>query len=95
MDIDTYTRLQMDRGYVWAEVSHWRSSRYCHDPMMHGQSLMNVQQAALSVLIRNFSFELIDGPNTKLEKHVAILPRPKLAGETTALLPMRVRQVHD
>jgi len=50
-------------------------------------------QSVLSVLIRNFSFELVNGPETKLDKHTSILPRPKVAGERGAALPMRVRQV--
>jgi len=50
-------------------------------------------KASLSVLVRNFSFELLEGPDTKLGKHVAILPRPKLEGASGAFLPMRIRQV--
>jgi cytochrome P450 len=50
-------------------------------------------KAALSVLIRSFTFELPDGPDTKLDLHLGILPRPKLAGESSAVMPMRVKQV--
>ena len=50
-------------------------------------------QSVLSVLIRNFSFELVNGPTTELDKHISILPRPKMAGEPGAALPMRVRQI--
>jgi hypothetical protein len=52
-------------------------------------------QAVLSVLIRNFSFELVNGPETELDRHVSILPRPKVTGEQGAALPMRVRQVAE
>ncbi|KAF8166821.1 cytochrome P450 [Pholiota molesta] len=50
-------------------------------------------KAVLSVLIRNYSFELPDGPNTKIEKHPSILPRPKVAGEVGARAPMRIRRL--
>ena len=50
-------------------------------------------QAVLSVLIRKYSFEMINGPETELDRHVSILTRPKVAGEHGAALPMRVRQV--
>jgi len=50
-------------------------------------------KAALSVLIRNFTFELPDGVETKLDFHLGILTRPKVAGEAGAAVPMRVRQV--
>ncbi|KAJ2921086.1 hypothetical protein H1R20_g16010, partial [Candolleomyces eurysporus] len=38
-------------------------------------------KATLSVLIRNFAFELPDGVDTKIARHRGILPRPKLEGE--------------
>ncbi|KAF7331038.1 Cytochrome P450 [Mycena venus] len=50
-------------------------------------------KAALSVLIRNYIFELPDGPETKIETHIAIVPRPKVAGENGAKVPLRVRRV--
>ncbi|KAF8075757.1 cytochrome P450 [Lyophyllum atratum] len=50
-------------------------------------------KAALSVLIRNYRFELLDGPDTKIERHRSILPRPKVAGQDGAKVPMRVRRV--
>ncbi|KAG6852670.1 hypothetical protein C0991_010038 [Blastosporella zonata] len=50
-------------------------------------------KAALSVLIRNYTFELLDGPETKIERHRGILPRPKVAGEDGPRVPMRVRRV--
>jgi len=53
-------------------------------------------KAIVSVLVRNFSFELPDGPHTKVEMHrTTIIPRPKLAGEVRPILRMRVRQVRD
>ncbi|GLB33170.1 putative cytochrome p450 [Lyophyllum shimeji] len=50
-------------------------------------------KAALSVLIRNYTFELLDGPETKIENHRSILPRPKVAGQDGAKVPLRVRRV--
>ncbi|KIL62637.1 hypothetical protein M378DRAFT_108174 [Amanita muscaria Koide BX008] len=51
-------------------------------------------KAVLSVLIRNFTFELLNGPETKIGVHrSSIMPRPKLAGEIGTHLPMRVRPV--
>lgn len=50
-------------------------------------------KAALSVLIRNYTFELLDGPDTRIENHHSILPRPKVAGQDGAKVPLRVRRV--
>ncbi|PFH47813.1 hypothetical protein AMATHDRAFT_50010 [Amanita thiersii Skay4041] len=50
-------------------------------------------KAVLSVLIRNFSYEMLEGTNTEIELHTSILPRPKLKGEMSASFPMRVRRV--
>ncbi|KIL67277.1 hypothetical protein M378DRAFT_159681, partial [Amanita muscaria Koide BX008] len=50
-------------------------------------------KAVLSVLIRNFTFELPSGPDTAIGIYKGVLPRPKLADETGCVLRMRVRQV--
>jgi len=50
-------------------------------------------KAILSVLIRSFTFELPDGPSTKIDKHPSILPRPKVAGQVGPKVPMKVRHV--
>ncbi|KAJ7213254.1 cytochrome P450 [Mycena rebaudengoi] len=50
-------------------------------------------KAALSVLIRNFTFEFPDGPETKIETHRAVIPRPKVAGMAGAQVSLRVRRV--
>ncbi|KAF8812724.1 cytochrome P450 [Phlegmacium glaucopus] len=50
-------------------------------------------KAILSVLIKNFIFQLPHGPDTKIEKHPSILPRPKVAGQVGPKVPMRVRRV--
>ncbi|KAG6825758.1 hypothetical protein H0H92_002523 [Tricholoma furcatifolium] len=49
--------------------------------------------ASLCVLIRNYTFELPGGSDTKIEKHNSILPRPKVAGQDGAKVPMLVRCV--
>ena len=48
-------------------------------------------QAVLTVLLKNFVFELRDGADTKVEFGRGLLPRPKLAGEVGCKLPLRVR----
>ena len=49
----------------------------------------------MSVLIRNYVFELRDGPDTKVDLVTAIVPRPKVVGEKGYAVPMRVRRVED
>lgn len=48
-------------------------------------------QAVLSVLVKNFVFELRDGPETKLEMARGFLPRPRVAGEVGCKVPLRVK----
>jgi len=50
-------------------------------------------KAVLSVLIRSYTFELPDGPTTKIDKHPSILPRPKVSGEVGAKVPMKIKRV--
>lgn len=47
----------------------------------------------LGVLIKNYTFELPNGPETKIEYVRGVLPRPRVAGEEGACVPMRVRRV--
>lgn len=47
----------------------------------------------LSVLIRNYTFEFPDGPETKIDTYFSVLPRPKVAGLEGAKVPLRVRSV--
>ncbi|TFK35081.1 cytochrome P450 [Crucibulum laeve] len=49
-------------------------------------------KAVIMVLIRSYSFELPNGPNTKIERHSSLLPRPKIAGQDGAKVPLRVRR---
>jgi cytochrome P450 len=48
-------------------------------------------KAVLSVLVKNFVFELRDGVNSEIEIGRGLLPRPKIAGEVGCKLPLRVR----
>ncbi|KAJ7914059.1 cytochrome P450 [Mycena leptocephala] len=50
-------------------------------------------KAVLSVLVRNFTFEFPDGPETQIVRHRGIIPRPKVAGQAGAHVPMKVRRV--
>ena len=52
-------------------------------------------QVVLSVLVRHFSFELPDGPSTKLGTHRSLTVRPKVAGEEDAKVPLIVRRVEQ
>ncbi|KAF8436030.1 cytochrome P450 [Boletus edulis BED1] len=48
-------------------------------------------KAVLSVLVKNFVFELRDGRETKIEMGRGFLPRPRVAGEVGCKTPLRVR----
>ncbi|KAF9530906.1 cytochrome P450 [Crepidotus variabilis] len=50
-------------------------------------------KAVLSVMIRRYSFELPDGPDTKITKHPSILPRPKLSTVSGPKLYLKVKAV--
>jgi cytochrome P450 len=49
-------------------------------------------KAVLSVLVKNFVFEMRDGPNTQVEIARGILPRPRVVGEDGIGVPLRVRR---
>ncbi|KAJ7039405.1 cytochrome P450 [Mycena alexandri] len=49
-------------------------------------------KAVLSVLIKNFTFEFPDGPETEIGIHRALIPRPKVVGQPGGNVPMRVRR---
>ncbi|TFK64015.1 hypothetical protein BDN72DRAFT_826037 [Pluteus cervinus] len=50
-------------------------------------------KSVLSVLIRNYRFELPEGPKTVIKRHRSILPRPKVAGQKGASVPLRIQRV--
>ena len=91
--IDICLRFQMGRGYAWEGDSPSLSSRYTFLLLLIPGFDVKSPQAVLSVLIRQFSFELVNGPETELDRHISLMARPKVAGEQGAALPMRVRQV--
>ncbi|KAG1839466.1 cytochrome P450 [Suillus tomentosus] len=47
-------------------------------------------KTVLSVLVKNFVFEMRDGPNTPVEVVTGILPRPRVVGEGGIGVPLRV-----
>ena len=57
-----------------------------------GTDLWGGGKAALSVLIRNYVFELPGGPGTEIVRHKLILARAKVQGENRARLPLSVRR---
>ncbi|KAI0751771.1 cytochrome P450 [Daedaleopsis nitida] len=50
-------------------------------------------KAVMCVLIKNYTFELRDGPETKIDHCRSVLPRPRVAGELGANVPMHIRRV--
>ncbi|KAG2039490.1 cytochrome P450 [Suillus americanus] len=55
-------------------------------------TLFTAIQTVLSVLVKNFVFEMRDGPDTPVEVARGILPRPRVVGEDGIGVPLRVRQ---
>ncbi|KAG2057652.1 cytochrome P450 [Suillus hirtellus] len=49
-------------------------------------------KAVLSVLVKNFVYEMRDGPDTQVEIARGILPRPRVVGEDSIGVPLRVRR---
>jgi hypothetical protein len=52
-----------------------------------------ILQAVMSVLLRNFSFELPHGPDTKIEILNSAGVRPKVAGEEGPKVPLIIKKV--
>ncbi|KAE9395500.1 cytochrome P450 [Gymnopus androsaceus JB14] len=50
-------------------------------------------KVVLSVLIRNYTFEFPDGPETKIRLKRGVLPRPKVVGCEGTQVPMMVRKI--
>ncbi|KAG1785647.1 cytochrome P450 [Suillus plorans] len=48
-------------------------------------------KTVLSVLVKNFVFEMRDGPDTPVEVARGILPRPRVVGEDGTGVPLRIR----
>ncbi|KAF7291836.1 Cytochrome P450 [Mycena chlorophos] len=80
-------RMCLGKAFALAE---FKAGRILVDPL---SGVLNMLQAVLSVLVRNYIFEFPD-PDVKIETHIAIVPRAKVAGEIGARVPMRVRRVN-
>ncbi|KAG1864029.1 cytochrome P450 [Suillus tomentosus] len=49
-------------------------------------------KTVLSVLVKNFVFEMQDGPDTPIEVARGVLPRPRVVGEDGTGVPLRIRR---
>ncbi|KAG2125473.1 cytochrome P450 [Suillus clintonianus] len=49
-------------------------------------------KTVLLVLVKNFVFEMRDGPDTRIEVVRGILPRPRVVGEDSTGVPLKVRR---
>ncbi|KAG1814956.1 cytochrome P450 [Suillus variegatus] len=49
-------------------------------------------KTVLSVLVKNFVFEMRDGPDTPVEVARGLLPRPRVVGEDGTGVPLRIRR---
>ncbi|KAJ7650922.1 cytochrome P450 [Roridomyces roridus] len=48
-------------------------------------------KTVISVLVRNFTFEFPNGPDTEITRRMGMLPRPGVAGEAGYDVPLRIR----
>ncbi|KAH0839441.1 cytochrome P450 [Lanmaoa asiatica] len=90
--------------YRWPKDMSWKGIRDSRnevwmDELISRASLFVLKQwcplflqIVLSILVKNFAFELPDGPETVIEIASGILPRPKVAGEEATAVPLRVRR---
>jgi hypothetical protein len=82
-------RICLGKSFALAEFKvNYLAHTVCSDAT---NPLPRLLQAVLSVLIRNYSFDLPDG--TKIKIHPSILPRPKVVGEIGARVPMKVKRI--
>jgi cytochrome P450 len=49
-------------------------------------------KVVLSILVKNFVFEMRDGPDTEIEIVRGLLPRPRIVGEDGIGVPLRIRR---
>jgi hypothetical protein len=52
-------------------------------------------QAVLSVLVRNYEFELPNGPKTSIRNDIAVVSRPTVEGLPRTTVPLRIRRVEQ
>ncbi|KAJ7071727.1 cytochrome P450 [Mycena belliarum] len=85
---DDYIRAKQIQGHRHL-ISFQNGPRTCL-----GKSFALAElKAVLSVLIRSFTFEFPNGPETKIETHPGIINRPKVVGQAAANVPMKVGRV--
>ena len=48
----------------------------------------------LCVLMKNFSFEFLDGER-EIDKVPSLLPRPRVVGHEGPVVPLRIRRVYE
>ncbi|KAF8883141.1 hypothetical protein BD779DRAFT_1787674 [Infundibulicybe gibba] len=71
----TYSRFQVGRGTEFKVEPDWA---------------LTVTLGRAAGAIRNYIFELPDGPGIVIEGHRSILPRPKVVGQDGAKVPLSV-----
>jgi hypothetical protein len=47
----------------------------------------------MSVLVKNYKFELPEGPKTKVNVDIALVQRPTVDGQPRCRVPMRITRV--
>ena len=80
-------RTCLGRAFALAEFKVSNECRFYFEC-----SLIVTLKSVLTVLIRNYVFDMRDGPETKVDMVFTILPRPKVSGEDGYAMPMRVRR---
>ncbi|RXW15842.1 hypothetical protein EST38_g10012 [Candolleomyces aberdarensis] len=50
-------------------------------------------KTSLANLVRRYTFEMPNGKDTVIERHLCIIPRPKLAGEKGPNVPLRAQRI--
>lgn len=57
--------------------------------------LFSPSQSILSVMIRNFSLSLRDGPDTNYEMYRTVLIRPRIPDSKELAVPVYIRRIED
>ncbi|KAF8318880.1 cytochrome P450 [Amanita rubescens] len=100
--------LNRDEKTWGSDTKEFRPERWLENPQRKlfsfgdGQRLclgkgfaLTEAKVVLSVFIRHFSFELMNGPDTELDLHFSLMAHPKMVDERGTRLPMRVKQVAE
>ncbi|KAG1796592.1 cytochrome P450 [Suillus subaureus] len=79
---------------IWGpDAKEFKPARWLAEDGISGKA--NEVQAVLSVLVKNFVFEMRDGPDTPIEVANGLLPRPRVVGEDGIGVPLRVRRSEE